>query len=122
MVETLDDYPWSSYQHYISKKTPVGLSTDEVLSQLSMKRKVQDTYRAYVELGIDEELKPFYGKGNIMPCLGSDEFRSWAYEQRVTNDKDVSEHEKSLFLPEMQVIIERVAQIFGSSQKCVLYI
>jgi hypothetical protein len=42
-------------------------------------------YRAYVELGIDEELKQFYGKGNIMPYPGSDEFRSCSYEQRVNN-------------------------------------
>jgi chromosomal replication initiation ATPase DnaA len=48
-----------------------------------------------------------------MPYPGSEEFRSWAYEQRMTNDKDVSEHEKSLFRPDMQVIIERVAQIFN---------
>ncbi len=121
MVEKLDDYPWSSYQHYISKKTsPIWLYTNEVLSQLSMKRKVQDKYRAYVELGIDEELKQFYGKGNIMPYLGSDEFRSWTYDQRVTNDKDVSEHEKSLFRPDMQVIIERVAKIFDVLPESIL--
>jgi hypothetical protein len=55
-----------------------------------------------------------------MPYPGSEEFRSWAYEQRMTNDKDVSEHEKSLFRHDMQVIIERVAQITLRQNRSIL--
>jgi hypothetical protein len=47
-------------------KPPAWLYPQEVLEQLHTKRKVQDKYESYVKLGIDEELRQFYGKGNIM--------------------------------------------------------
>jgi hypothetical protein len=70
---------------------------------------LKDKYQAYVELGVDEEIRQFYSKGNIMPYLGGDEFRAWAYRQRLTEEEAVSHQERAAFRPSMDEIIERVA-------------
>jgi hypothetical protein len=70
---------------------------------------LKDQYKVYVELGVDEEIRRFYGKGNIMPYLGSDEFRARAYRQRLTEEEAVSHQERAAFRPSMDEIIDRVA-------------
>ena len=81
IVEQLERYPWSSYAYYVKKKkAPHWLYTQEVLEQLHVKTRLREKYRAYVELGIDEEIAKFYGKENLSPYLGSQCFRDWAYK------------------------------------------
>ncbi len=58
----------------------------EIFSQLHVKSRLREKYRAFVELGVDEEIAQFYSKGNIKPYLGSDTFRDWVYTQRVADD------------------------------------
>jgi len=121
MVETLDDYPWSSYSYYVTKrKKPQWLYPQDVLNQLSARNQIKKKYKAYIEMGVDEEIKIFYGKGNIMPYLGSDEFRAWAYKKRVTKDEEVTEQERFYFRPSMQVIIEKVAKQFDVTSESIL--
>jgi len=121
MVEKSEDYPWSSYRYYISKvKPPAWLYPQEVLEQLHTKQKIQDKYKSYVELGIDEELRQFYGRGNIMPYLGSEAFCSWAYSRKATDEEEVTGQEKYQFRPDMDEIIERVVKTFGVSHYSIL--
>jgi len=81
IVDKLEDYPWSSYKYYISKKqTPAWLYPQEILEQLQAKKNVHSKYKAFVNLGVDEEMLQFYSKGNMTPYLGSEEFRAWAYK------------------------------------------
>jgi len=42
-------------------------------------------------MGIDEEIRQLYGKGNQMSCLDSEAFRAWAYGQRQTDEEVVTE-------------------------------
>ncbi len=115
LVEKLSDYPWSSYPYYIRKrKTPQWLFPEEVLQQLGVAEQRQKAkYRAFVESGVDEEIQQFYDKGKMTSYLGSDEFREWVYQQRKTNDADISEREKFQFKMNMDKIIHEVAQLFN---------
>ncbi len=54
----------------------------------------------------------FYGKGNQMPYLGSDEFRDWAYQQRKTDDANVSEIELRAFRPTIGQVTKAVTDQF----------
>ncbi len=121
LVENLKDYRWSSYQYYVSKKrSPPWLYREEVLEQLQVKIKVNEKYKAFVALGVDEELQQFYSKGNIMSCLGSEAFRSWAYSQRAKDRDDVTEKEKIHFRPDMDMLIKQVSVAFGVTEKSIL--
>ena len=65
LVDALEDYPWSSYPHYISKlPIPSWLYQHELYDQLENKTRYRAKYRAFVEMGVDEEIATFYGKGN----------------------------------------------------------
>ncbi|PCJ15850.1 MAG: hypothetical protein COB04_12360, partial [Gammaproteobacteria bacterium] len=92
---------------------------DEVYSSLGVKSRKQEKYKAFVEMGVDEELAKFYGKGNVSPYLGSDEFRSWAYDQRVTEDEAVNYAESIQFRPEIPEVIDKVAVIFKVSPESI---
>ncbi len=116
MVDQLEDYPWSSYPVYLKRKrVPVWLYPQEIYAQLGVKQKVADRYRAFVEMGVDEELAHFYGKGNQVPYLGSDQFREWAYRQRQTDDREVSQEDLQVFRPDFELVIKSISEHFGVS-------
>jgi len=118
----LDSYEWSSYKYYVrsTAKPPEWLYQSDVYGQLGVKNRRKYKYRAYVELGVDEEIKRFYAKGNVMPYLGSDEFRAWAYSQRMTADEAVSRRERAAFRPSMDEVIERVVSVFDVSRESIV--
>jgi putative transposase len=121
LVKSLDEYPWSSYEYFVNKKShPAWLYPQEVWSQFHSKRNKHAKYQAFVEQGVDEEIRTLYGKGNMMPYLGSDEFRSWAYSEKVSQAEEITEQEKFQFKPDMDSIIEKVAEIFDVSVQSIL--
>ena len=76
MVAQLEDYPWSSYPAFINKvKSPIWLFREKTYQMLGQKNRYKG-YQQYVEQGIDEDIKRFYNKGNILGVLGSKEFRA----------------------------------------------
>ena len=122
LVRELDSYEWSSYKYYVrsTAKPPQWLYQSELYGQLGVKTRLKDKYRAYVELGVDEEIKQFYAKGNVMAYLGSEEFRAWAYSQRMTDDEAVSRQESAAFRPSMDEVIERVVSVFDVSRESIV--
>ncbi len=121
MVKTSEDYPWSSYPYYISnKKSPKWLYLSEIYSQLHVKSRLREKYRAFVELGVDEEIAQFYSKGNIKPYLGSDTFRDWAYTQRLTDDTTALKCDIQSFRPSVNDIVVQVARVFKVSESSIL--
>ncbi len=121
MVKKIDNYPWSSYPFYIKTlKPPEWLYQHEIYAQLHVKSRLREKYRAFVELGIDEEIAQLYGKGNMTPYLGSDVFRDWAYAQRVTEDSDISKRDIQLFRPSIDNIVAQVATTFKVSEASIL--
>ena len=114
LVEALENYPWSSYPVYVGDRpAPEWLYCQEVYDQLAVKRRLRDKYRAFVEMGVDEEIVVFYGKGNQAPYLGSDGFRDWAYRQRKTEDAEVSARSLQQFRPDISQVMDSVADCFG---------
>jgi len=121
MVDHLIDYPWSSYNYYVSnQKPPRWLYQSDIFDQLHASSRLREKYLAFVELGIDEEIARFYGKGNMMPYLGSDSFRDWAYAQRDTEEAALSKQEIQLFRPSIDEIVKQVAKVFRVSEDSVL--
>jgi len=122
MVNDLESYPWSSYSHYVSgkPKAPVWLFQKEIYDQLGVKSRVKEKYKAFVEMGVDEKIKKFYGKGNIVPYLGSDEYRAWAYSQRTTGDEAVTREAVAEFKPSLEEIVSAVSNTFKVSLDSIL--
>ena len=121
IVINLVDYPWSSYRYYVkAEKAPSWLYQQEIYDQLSAKSRKREKYQAFVEMAIDDEIKNFYSKGNVIPYLGGDEFRTWAYQQRQTDDMAVTKKELLQFKPSMDEIIDRIARAFKVNKESIL--
>lgn len=113
LVDKLENYRWSSYPNYVTNiPSPDWLYREEIYGQLSVKSRRREKYRAFVEMGIDEETASFYGKGNQMPYLGSDSFRDWAYQQRQADEDDLNRESVQFFRPGIGEIAETVAKSF----------
>lgn len=113
VVDRLDDYPWSSYPYYVgSLSAPEWLYREEIYQQLSVKSRQREKYRAFVEMEVDEEIAAFYAKGNQIPYLGSDAFRDWAYQQRQTDESELSRKTIQSFRPTIEQVIESVVRQF----------
>jgi len=121
-VTSLEAYPWSSYGFYVdkSKRSPNWLYQDEIFGQLGVRSKKREKYKAYVGVKIDEDLARFYGKGNIMPYLGSDEFRAWAYTQRIADDNAVSVASRAQFKSGIAKLVTEVATTFAVTEESIL--
>ena len=75
VVKIPSEYPWSSYPAYIGlAKRPAWLHTGQSLRMIGQRR-VQERYRAFVELGLDGETARFYAAKKASPILGGDAFR-----------------------------------------------
>jgi len=116
MVTLLADYQWSSYPFYIGNIQPSKwLFQKEIYGQLGSRTHQKEKYRAYVEQGVDEDIKRFYGKRNIMPYMGSAEFRERMYKRKATQDPSISRVMANHFRPSIDEIIQRVSQVFKVS-------
>ena len=116
MVERLEDYRWSSYPAYINKaKTPTWLRSEKTYQMLGQKNRYKG-YFNYVERGIDEDIKQFYSKGNILGVLGSKEYRE---ERRKENDKtDLLALRAALQdRPSIEEVLEQVSKITKVASK-----
>lgn len=121
MVKKLDAYPWSSYPYYIkNQKAPHWLYQNEIYSQLQFKTKQREKYRAFVELGVDDEIALFYSKGNTMPYLGSERFRDWAYSQRTTEENSISKSDIRLFRPTIAEIVTQISKKFKVTEQSIV--
>ncbi len=121
MVKKLDAYPWSSYPYYIkNQKAPYWLYQNEIYSQLQFKTKQREKYRAFVELGVDDEIALFYSKGNTMPYLGSERFRDWAYSQRTTEENSISKSDIRLFRPTIAEIVTQISKKFKVTEESIV--
>ena len=122
IVSELDNYAWSSYPYYVTgkQKAPAWLAQNEIYAQLGVKSRWRARYRAFVDEGVDEEIKQHYGQGKVMPYLGSEAFRDWVYGRRITDDQAVSGDSSVSFRPGIDEIVERVAKLFSVPQASIL--
>ncbi len=122
LVSELESYNWSSYKYYVTSKLkpPAWLYQADIYSQLGVKSRWREKYRAFVEMGVDEEIKQYYGKGNVMPYLGSEGFREWAYSKRITDDEAVSSESSLRFRPSIEEIVKSVTKVFTVTPESIL--
>ncbi len=75
MVEKLEDYTYSSYPCYITKKTNDILTTDMILSLQSKNQKdAKRRYKEYVDSGVEEEIENPYSHVYGGMILGKGQF------------------------------------------------
>jgi len=88
LVDSLETYPWSSYPAYIKHtKSPGWLHRDFVYALLGHRQRYQG-YRAYVEAGIDDDLKDFYDGDRTAAVMGDTTFLTWVRERQLQKVDD----------------------------------
>ena len=108
LVDELATYPWSSYPAYLNRTpSPLWLNREFSYQLLGKKNRYQ-AYRSFVEQGVDEEILAFYGKGNLKPILGSDEFIESVLSELDINRPHFNELQNRL--PTISTIVTAVAQ------------
>jgi putative transposase len=86
MINQLSDYRWSSYPAYINQtRAEEWLHRDKTYQMLGHRHRYKG-YSNFVEQGIDEDIKRFYGKGNVLSVLGGKEFRAQREEEHENLD------------------------------------
>ena len=110
MVDQLEDYSWSSYPAYINKvKVPSWLYCEKTYQMLDHKHRYCG-YANYVQKGIDEDIKRFYGKNNILGVLGSKEYRKERKDEVEATDLLALRHALQ-DRPEIEEILILVSKI-----------
>jgi len=111
----LENYPWSSYRAYIGKSpAPPWLYQDTIYNMLGQRQRYVG-YRAFVAQGTDDDMKRFYGKGNIAAVLGDASFKkSIIKKSKTLNTKAI----KQILQPRPTAnrIITVVAKVFNVTE------
>jgi len=111
----LENYTWSSYPTYIGKSpTRNWLRRDKIYQMLGQAQQCTG-YRAFVAEGIDDELRHYYGKGNIATVLGDKSFKKRILKknksQKTSSLKQILQPR-----PSANTIISVVATIFKMNE------
>jgi len=115
MVETIDDYVWSSHNGYRSRaKKWDWLYKDLLLAMFS--GKINQAMKAYLEFISErepEEIESFYSKKNLPSILGDDDFKDWVKEEfsHLRFKPEIPES-KELALSSIR-IMELVSRVFN---------
>lgn len=108
----LSTYPWSSYLAYINKAPAEPWLEREKTYQMLGQRRRYAGYKAYVELGVDEEIETFYGGGNLAGVLGGEDFKELLSQDAkvvaAVNDFPNVIRER----PSVKAIIQIVSKVF----------
>jgi len=117
LVTELAAYPWSSYPAYLNKSpSPLWLNREFSYQLLGKKNRYQ-AYKSFVEQGVDEEILTFYGKGNLKPILGSDEFIDSVLTEIEINRPYFNRLQDRL--PAISTIVSAVAQQMKVEEKSI---
>ena len=111
MVDDLAEYPWSSYPAYINQsRAPDWLYRDQVYRMLGLKQRYAG-YKKYISDGVDEDIRRYYGKHNVLSILGDASFKETAFE--IKDETDVDELRRALAnRPDTDEMIGIVARLF----------
>lgn len=117
LVAELATYPWSSYPAYLNKSPSPSWLNRDVSYQLLGKKNRYRAYQSFVELGVDEEILAFYGKGKLKAVLGSDEFIESVLSETDTNRPYFNELQARL--PTIATIVSTVARQMHVEEKSI---
>ena len=81
------------------------------------KKNRYQAYKSFVEQGVDEEILTFFGKGNLKPILGSDEFIESVLSETGVNQPYFNKLQDRL--PTISTIVSAVAQQMRVEEKSI---
>jgi putative transposase len=118
MVPSPDGYFWSSYQDYIGNRAkPNWLQINEILAMLQHEEH-SDTYRRFVEEGVDDETKIFYEKSQAPVIFGTKTFKGKCLDQ-LEEEKikaSMTDYKRTREIPSAEQIDQVVAKHFNLDQ------
>jgi len=119
IVDTLDDFTWSSHRAYLSKaKKWKWLHRDLLSGMLSSKKtKRRAAYLDFVAQEEPEEIERFYSLKKLVPVLGGASFKEWLKEEfgHLQYRKEIPD--SRLFAPGADKIIDLVCDRFKIKRK-----
>lgn len=116
IVARPEAYPWSSYRAYVGRSAPPPwLSLQPTLAMVA-RTDAHRRYRAFVELGVDEEIRAFYGRGKLAPVLGHDSFRRRLAKRLPVASTETSEARRVVPTPSIEELLAATAERFGTRQ------
>ena len=111
LVKRLEHYPWSSYSAYINQgAAPNWLYREQTYQVLGKAQRFRG-YQQYVEEGLDEEIRQYYGRGNILSVIGDKSFREALIEEQAAQEKRATP-ESIHGRPEILHVMRRVAKTY----------
>lgn len=116
-----EEHRWSSLGINLNKdKSPTWYKRDEVLAQMESGPRVYSRYGAYIAEGVDEEIKHFYGKKNLLSILGDDKFKKKAQaKSSPSTARGVSKGAQARLRPSIKRVVETVAAHYKVSEKSI---
>ncbi len=114
LVESIDDYPWSSHPGYISSaKKWDWLNKEFILSMLADGRRDRiRIYRQFMETQDSEEILKLFSKKKLPAIAGGDDFLEWARRQYFDDKFDRQVPESAILAPEVSKIKEAVCRAY----------
>ena len=112
LVKRLEQYPWSSYPAYINTiSAPAWLFREHTYQTLGKAKRYRG-YQQYVEQGVDDEIKGYYGRGNNLSVIGDKSFREALIEEQAEQEKQPTP-ELIHSRPEMLHVMRPVAKTYN---------
>ena len=122
ITSNLKDYPWSSYQGYLSKAWKWDwLHKDFILSMLDGRgTKQQQAFLKFMGEEVSEKLQTALTGRKWPNVLGDDDFVTWVKETFFQNKKDRQVPESFRLSPDREQIIRQVCRVYAVDEKYLL--
>ncbi len=116
LVKRLETYPWSSYPAYVNKApSPTWLYRQETYALFGNGHRYSG-YRAFVELGVEEEIRKFYQQPRQALLLGSDDFKTRVYAGEDNRELVQRIKKRETKLPGISGIVLVVVSLTGEEE------
>lgn len=122
LVESLENYPWSSYPAYLGLNEPFDwLETGFTKSLLGTSAENIAAYREFVMQGNDEETVKFHKGSRIGAVFGSEQFKSWVFDDLMPQLKE--ERRSRLIIPNLSTesVIQAVARFYNVDVRGIVF-
>lgn len=119
VVSRAGNYAWSSYPAYLGDASqPEWLHLQPTLG-LFGERGARTRYGAFVEQGVDEEMRAFYSKGRLSPVMGGEDFQQGLARLRKTKraDPEIPDAKRLRPRPSLTAIAQGTAAHFRVDQR-----
>lgn len=123
MAQTLDDYPWSSHQGYLSRSSKwKWLYKDGVLEMLAAKPGARiEAYRKFVVREDGEELRQLFSRKRWPVFLGSEKFITRVRRRFFSTKADSEVPQRKELAPALDLLVGVVSRGYRVEGKDLFY-